>query len=457
MYLKKSKNLKESKMNSNLENLIEQQRCESPRSYTLTEDELTSLEFIDSIFDIMDGRYLSSMSCSRAKHHFITEAINLSRPYISKVFEMKNLKRNFILNSERKVNSLISVYFGSKSVWCDSEFVKTVKDLMLANIQLSKISKEYERCKILLDFLYNEKEIIKREKEHIYSFIPLERRYELGKHLIEKRAFFELKHKEQKQKNKKERKMNVKPIIEEINGRKMWLMPDGEYIPYIAGGSGADDDPADSGNPDNNAGSGNNNELESKLKDARDDAAKYRTKLRELESKLDGIDLEEYKTLKEKAAEAEEKAALARGDYEKLLSEKTASLKGSIDSQKKEAEKWKSLYESKIVNEQVAKVAEANNAVNSDDVLTIVKAQYNIAVDDEGSVKVMKGDVVATDGQGNPLTIDGVVKSVLEERAYLVKSADSGAGAEGGTGKGVKIEMTSREKIAAGLKKRGLA
>jgi len=221
-------------------------------------------------------------------------------------------------------------------------------------------------------------------------------------------------------------------------------MPDGEYVPYIAGGSTSDDD---AGAGSSNAGS----EAESKLKEAREDAAKYRTQLRDLRTETEGFDANEFKKMKEEAAKAKEKEALARGDYDKLLEEKTKTLTEQIEAGKNEATKWKGMYETKIVDDSISNLAKANNAVDSNDIVTIAKAAYSISVDENGKVRVQKGGDIATDGEGNPLTVEQVVSGIIESRPHLVKSAGSGAGSTGGTGKGSKAELSTREKIAKGI------
>jgi len=243
--------------------------------------------------------------------------------------------------------------------------------------------------------------------------------------------------------------MSNKPEIVIHNARRHWLMPDGSHVPYIAGGSTTDGDNGSTGNNE-----GTPSESESKLKEAREDAAKYRTQLRELQEKSKDVDFDEYKTLKEGAKTAEEKAALARGDYDKLLGEKTSSLNEQIATGKAETEKWKGMYETKVVDEKVTALAKANNAVDSSDVLTIVKSKYSISVDDTGATKIMSGKELATDGSGNPLSIYDAVKGILDARPHLIKSADAGAGATSGTGKGAKPELTTAEKIKKGLKGR---
>lgn len=237
--------------------------------------------------------------------------------------------------------------------------------------------------------------------------------------------------------------MNTAPIRVTKNNKNMWLMPNGDYIPYIAGGSNDE--------PTVEELKAQLEEERNKTSEARNDAAKYRTKLRETESSFEGVDIEEYKTLKEKQKEIEEKKALEKGEYEKLISEKTASLSEKIKENEEQANKWKRKYESKVVDDEIKKIASANNAINNDDVITILKSQYNTAVDDDGKVKFYKGEEIATDGNGNPITIDSAVKSLLDERSYLVKGAENGAGNNGGTGKTAEKELNSLDLIKKGL------
>jgi len=241
--------------------------------------------------------------------------------------------------------------------------------------------------------------------------------------------------------------MNKKPEVVMKNGKKMWLMPDGGNVPYIAGGS--DDEPTVDELKERLSA------LEEKSSKASSDAIKYRTKLRELESTYDGFNVDEYKSLKEAAKNAEEKKALEQGEYERLLSEKESAFNDEKSNLLKENEKWKSMYEGKVINDNISSLSKANNAVNDKDLITIIKSEYNIQLDEKGSVKVLKGDEVATDGKGNELSLDAIVKSTLEDRPYLVKSADAGAGVKPGQNGKSEEPLNSGDLIKKGLEARG--
>lgn len=246
--------------------------------------------------------------------------------------------------------------------------------------------------------------------------------------------------------------MSNKPTLEAVNGKKFWRMPDGDLVRYIAGGSTTDNNQVETSGKNTNV-SESNKEFESKLSEARNDAAKYRTKLRELEEKVAGINFEEYESLKKASKEADEKKALEKGEYEKLLSEKTSSLNEKISQLTKELEDSRKRYESKIIDDELSSVALANNAVNARDVKTIVKSEYEVKVEKDGAVRFYKGDSLATDGKGNPLSVGDVVSSVVSERPYLVKSASGGAGANGGKSNGSNKPLSSIERIKRGLQK----
>jgi len=237
--------------------------------------------------------------------------------------------------------------------------------------------------------------------------------------------------------------MKTNPKIVNVKGKQMWLMPDGEYVPYIAGGSNDE--------PTIEELKAQLEEEKSKTTEARGDAAKYRTKLRDTESSFDGIDLDEYKELKKNQTAAEEKRAIDRGEYDKLLLEKTKALNEKITASELNVGVWKTKYESKVIDDEIEKISNANNAINSGDVSTILKSKYRTSVDDSGKVKFYTGSEIATDGDGNPITVDGAVKSLLDDRSYLVKGAENGSGNNGGTGKGSEKQMTSLDRIKKGL------
>jgi len=193
-------------------------------------------------------------------------------------------------------------------------------------------------------------------------------------------------------------------------------------------------------------------ESESKTKEARDDAAKYRTKLRDTSETFEGVDIEEYKSLKALKKKNEEQEALKKGEYDRLISERTAAFEEKIKAETEASKDWQNKYESKIVSDSIKHVAESNNALNPEDVLTFVKSKYGTAVSEDGSIKLLKesGETV-TDGKGNPLTVDEAVKDLLNERSYLVNSQNTGAGNKGGTGSGAAKDMTAMDRIKKGL------
>jgi len=189
---------------------------------------------------------------------------------------------------------------------------------------------------------------------------------------------------------------------------------------------------------------------EAELKRAREEAAKYRTRLRELESRFDGIDPDQVKALLEEKKKAEEEKAKAAGKFEEVLKARESEWSQRLSELENQAKTWQQRYAEKVIDNEL--LSAAAGAYDPQDVVTLIKASHNIEVADDGSIKIMDGDIPMTDGKGHPLDIKGLVEKYRTEKPQLWKATPGGAGSHASEGPSSK-PMTPQQKIAAGLRK----
>jgi len=260
---------------------------------------------------------------------------------------------------------------------------------------------------------------------------------------------------------------------------RYWLMPDGELVPNIAGGSDGDGagDTGGSGTGDTGGdgtgdgtgdagGTGGDNEaaleaarLRKDLKATRTEAANYRRKLRELEDKIDGVDVDKYQTLIEKEAEAEKKRLEEKGQYDKLLEEHIRKSEAQLQQAQETGSKWKQRYEKQVVDNVLISAA-SDKAINPAEAVTLIRSDYTFNVTDTGDVEIVGSDgKVVFDDSGNHTTPQMTMSEFLASRPHLCKPEGGGTGSTGG-GKANKQQtanqssgdLTGAQRIAAALK-----
>ena len=183
-----------------------------------------------------------------------------------------------------------------------------------------------------------------------------------------------------------------------------------------------------------------------KLDEFRDNNIKLMKKLEELEGKLSGVDLEEYKELKKKVQEHEDKKLIDEGKIDELVQRKAMKIKQSFEDQLKElqkkaeqASKAAELYKSKLsstlvdaeVQKAVLSVAKPREGAIND---ILLRAKQTWRVTDDGEVMPFdeKGELIQTDN--GPLTFRDWAESLVEQAPYLFEG--SGGGGASGSGNG---------------------
>ena len=198
-----------------------------------------------------------------------------------------------------------------------------------------------------------------------------------------------------------------------------------------------------------------------KVDEFRDNNRKLQTQVQELQEKYQFVDIEEYKSLKEKVADNDTKGFVPQTDIEKEVEkrirkmqkeyeENTNQLNTQLTSQ---SEKLSQL----LIDNEVATTAAGANALDTamDDILMRVRSKFSV----KDGVAVAKDSAGETEynAKGDPLTIAEYISTMRETAPHLFKSS-VGAGSTGSSNTNLRNmnvnqpKVSSLDKINAGLK-----
>jgi len=253
---------------------------------------------------------------------------------------------------------------------------------------------------------------------------------------------------------------------------RYWHMPDGGIVPNIygangegeageAGGTGGEASGGEAGGEVGGAGEQNfdTERLKKDLKSTRAEAAAYRRKLRELEEKVDGVDLDKYQTLVEQEAELERRKMEEKGEYDRLVEEHKRKSEAQLQKAQESITGWKQRYERQVIDNVLLSAAN-EKAVSSSEAVTLIRANYRFGVNDEGAVEITSANgETLFDEDGNTMTPQAIMSKFLEERPYLCKPTGGGTGSRGAKSPGRSSDngdsnLHGAARIAAALRKR---
>ena len=118
--------------------------------------------------------------------------------------------------------------------------------------------------------------------------------------------------------------------------------------------------------------------------------------------------------------EAEEKSKIQKGEFEKILKEK------SDESQKRISSLQSELRDIKV-NKALLSSASRNKAINPDQVVELLKG--NINLNESGNVEILdKNGIARYNSKGELLTTDELVQEFLTQNPHFVSASPSGSG-----------------------------
>ena len=136
--------------------------------------------------------------------------------------------------------------------------------------------------------------------------------------------------------------------------------------------------------------------------------------------KLDVDDLDTAINAVKTQKEAEEKSKIQKGEFEKLLKEKSEEYGKKIGNLESELRDIK-------INKALLSSASKNRAINPDQVVELLKP--TLRLNETGSVEVLdKNGIARYNGKGEALTTDELVQEFLTQNPHFVSATPSGSG-----------------------------
>ena len=197
-----------------------------------------------------------------------------------------------------------------------------------------------------------------------------------------------------------------------------------------------------------------------KVDEFRDNNRKLQAQIQELQEKYQFVDLEEYKSLKEKVADNDTKGFVPQTDIEKEVEKRIRKMQKEYEENTSELNKQLSSQSEKLsqllIDNEVATTASSANALDTamDDILMRVRSKFTVV----NGVAVAKDSAGETEynAKGDPLTIAEYITSMRETAPHLFKTS-VGAGSTGSNTSRRNMNLnqpkvTALDKINAGLK-----
>ena len=185
-----------------------------------------------------------------------------------------------------------------------------------------------------------------------------------------------------------------------------------------------------------------------------------KARLAKQSKKYDDINITEYRSLKADQEQQRLEEQKKRGEFEQILQSQKADFDSKLSS-------VKSKLHSVQVDGALLKAAGGRNAVNPEQVATLLRNR--VALNDEGDVNVLNdnGEIMYDNNTAAPLTVETLVNDFLDASPHFLRAGPSGSGSIGTVGESTtnevdisKLDMTNpahRAKYAeykASLRKR---
>lgn len=161
-----------------------------------------------------------------------------------------------------------------------------------------------------------------------------------------------------------------------------------------------------------------------------------RTK-RQYEKRLDGIDLDEAKSLLQRQQEAEVEKQKERGEFESILRQ-------TVEKKDQEISTYKQRLETQLVDGALLSAASRNNAVSAEQVSQLLRGSVRLSEDGTAEVYDANGTPRYNE-QGELLSVDQLVGDFLTSNPHFVKASSGGAGSQTAVGGSTSKPMSAVE------------
>jgi DNA-binding transcriptional MerR regulator len=149
-----------------------------------------------------------------------------------------------------------------------------------------------------------------------------------------------------------------------------------------------------------------------------------RARLAQVERKYEGVDIEEYRNLKQQQSEQERANMMKREQFEELLQKQKAEADARITQLQSELQRIH-------VDGALINAASKHKAVNPEHVSNLLKSGVRLNAAGVAEVLDSDGNVRYNTDTAKPVSIDDLVSEFLTENAYFRAAAPAGSGSAG--------------------------
>lgn len=177
-------------------------------------------------------------------------------------------------------------------------------------------------------------------------------------------------------------------------------------------------------NTGESADTGNTNQAETKTFTQEDVDRIIANRLKQVERKYEGINVEEYHQLKTQQEQTVEAEMMKKQQFEELLQKQKADADARIG-------KLQSELHSVHVDGALLSAASKHKALNPEHVAQLMKS--NVRLSEDGKVEVLdsNGEVRYNTDTAAPVTVDEAVGEFLNSNSYFRAAAPAGSGSTG--------------------------
>ena len=168
-------------------------------------------------------------------------------------------------------------------------------------------------------------------------------------------------------------------------------------------------------------------------------AGRLERETRKFEKKLGDINLDEARQVLKERDDASLQAQKERGEFESIL-------KDTVSKKDQEINAYKTRLHQTLVDGALLNAASTNNAINPDQVSTLLKHHVRLAED--GTVEITdSNNAPRYNDKGDLLSVNEAVSEFLTANPHFMRASAGGSGSQGNTGGSVQKTMTYQDLV----------
>jgi len=149
-------------------------------------------------------------------------------------------------------------------------------------------------------------------------------------------------------------------------------------------------------------------------------------RLKQVERKFEGVDIDEYQQLKTAKLEQEKASMLKREQFEELLQQQKSEYDQEMSTLRSQLEKVH-------VDGALLSAAAKHQAVNPDHVANLLKSQVRLGENNQVEVLDAEGNVRYNTQTATPVSLDDLLGEFIQTNQYFRAPAPSGTGSNSNT------------------------